>query len=570
MNEKNYDINKVVPQSIQVFERVSDKIHGLIDCSVKDFEILNTTFKKYFTNLQNISKTSQQFLKVLLDLESDTEFAKLLESNLFVLEKPGEVLANWLREIKKTDEKLNYQLLLISNLNQDISTLKLLFTNLKFDPLINIDHTEASEHLEFLFNFLNELAESISDLSHLLRQIIEFSDDGFIGTLSYLFTRLIEIKGKHQEIFEMAKNAQSQKEKLDALEKKRVTSTSEIITNLQFQDILRQKIEHVQEAYHEIISSLKQAQNGKIEIKEHELYKIRDISTLQSAQLIYSNQEYQTAVETILNKINELSNLLSEYFSNWNHFYKPQRIKLNGLKALISENLANVTTQLFSLTHLNDKFHQIINSINQEKSKLFTNLSDENNYKTAINVLLDIKEKVQVKLKQNKKNSTLLQINNELLKFESGINKLAAKLKGQKKHFGELCSEKGVNIGSHLEMLKTVSESYANFFHEHLSTKIQSAYTETIKLETVSNFNIKEVAYYKNFEKEIHEIIGMLDELLVNINMNKDDISVERLEHLKKIYTMESERDIHNLIGGLNQLKDIDVPPQSNDEVEFF
>ena len=64
------------------------------------------------------------------------------------------------------------------------------------------------------------------------------------------------------------------------------------------------------------------------------------------------------------------------------------------------------------------------------------------------------------------------------------------------------------------------------------------------------------------------EIISLLDILLNKMNLNKSDISSEKLKQLREMYTMQSERDVHDKLAHDAKKKKHDK--NNEDEVEFF
>ena len=90
-------------------------------------------------------------------------------------------------------------------------------------------------------------------------------------------------------------------------------SIDKIITNLQYQDIIQQKIAHIQQTHR--ILSIKSMISAMREMKKQIIknvlvgsVQIRDIAGLQAAQLIHANKEYQKAIEFISDRFLEVGN----------------------------------------------------------------------------------------------------------------------------------------------------------------------------------------------------------------------------------------------------------------------
>src|SRR5208337_2518300 len=95
------------------------------------------------------------------------------------------------------------------------------------------------------------------------------------------------------------------------------SSIDKIITNLQYQDIIQQKITHIQQTHKDIINKIrdiKESEDGEINDQQREdwFVQIRDIAGLQAAQLIHANKEYQKAIEIISDRFLEVGKEMTE------------------------------------------------------------------------------------------------------------------------------------------------------------------------------------------------------------------------------------------------------------------
>ncbi len=563
--------NKIIIESIHTFADVNKKISGLTDCSLKDFDFLNSTFKDYFHNLQVLSESTTSFINFLTKLGDDPEFEDLKNQKEISGVRIFDTVNFFLSDIKDISEKTNYLTLLVNNLNQDLSTVKLLFTNLKFDPLFNIDLSIVYEQIEVISMCLKQLEDLINNLHYQLNEAIKFTDEGFITSFDLLSEQLENIKGSYQLLYGLSKTASKYHSNLKNLEEKRSSSASEIITNLQFQDILRQKIEHVQDAYDEIINELKKIQTEKSSPKPEELFKIRDITTLQSAQLMHSSQEYQSATETILNKINELNTLLNKFQSIWNHFCKPENTKIQSIKSKLQEHNSLLNAQSFSLFHIAEKFESLTFNLLKQIETLKTKYVDKNNICSSFDILKEQFSNIEKHYSKDKNLGTVMQIKSELSKFDTGFNKLSVEMKKYHNLFHENHFNMQSILKNDLQAIKSYAEKNSRYYGNKLNTLINNLNQGTVNLIAHAEFDVKQVTYYKNFDKEINEIIHLLDNLLSKISVSKNDIDKARLEHLKQLYTMDSERRIHDLITGKkNTNRDNSKKNKDSDEVEFF
>ncbi len=570
MSENNKSGEKIVSDSIAIFTKVDKKINELIDCSVKDFELLNNSFKKYFSSLEVISKASKSFTFFLSSLNDDEDFVHLKNQDEISKLSLNNSISTFLSNIKKLEEKLNYYLLIIKNLSQDLSTIRLLFSNLRFDPFIETDNAIANQQIKSTAESLSKLESEINSLHSILNNIIIFVDEGFISALELYIEQFEIIKDCYNHIGQLSIVAKKHLLQINELEEKRNSSASEIITNLQFQDIIRQKIEHVQEAHEELRNDLIKVKDEEDSLNPEKLFQIRDITTLQSAQLIHSNQEYQTAVETILSKISELNTLLNKYQSIWNHFCIPERSKLLSIKSRLREHINILNTQSFSLTHIAEKFESNIDMLSNKINNLHKYLNKGKFELNSFSKLQETFMKLEEKYSDSEKYNALKQLKFELNKFETEYTKLDDELNNFKVNF---TNNKIIPLEDYKQDVKIIiefSERNSKYFTNSLSNEIDGLFKTPVEIHSNNSFNIKGGSYYKNFEDEIGKIITLFDNLLLKINIGKNDIDIKTLEHLKKNYTMESERRVHNLISQQNNTNTVDKSKKDKDGIEFF
>lgn len=559
----NTDLIKLVEQT---FIQVNSKIDDLLDCSVKDFVLLNNTFKQYHSHLNKLSQHTTNFFNRLLDSKSATSIQEQCNNSENNAQKIDSLLTTQLSQLNVYSSKYNYTLLCANNIKQDLSTLHLLFTNLKFDPSLNIDQNEIFQCLKKLNDCYLANEKNIKQQYSRINEAITFLEDGFINSISLYVTIIEKIQIQINYFTELHGSANEYISQLEELEDKKKSSTSEIITNLQFQDILRQKIEHIQEAHSNITKNLYSAHNAGNPLTQKELFQIRDISSLQSALLIHANQEYQTAVENILQRINTLNHVLNKYNSIWNHFCNPEKSKLLNKISKIQQDLALLNTHSFSINQFAEKYMRLIGDISKGHQHINQQLSSKLCMHNEISLLNNIVSAVeQSELKQQY--NPIEQVKNEIKKFKESYTKIVDLL-GELKidNIDEKNKEAQVNQ-KQLKELSSNSEIITNLIKQY-SKELNSNEVIGISVDSYSDFNLEQVNYYKTFEKEVKEIITLLDNLLEKVNLNKNDFEPDKLEHLKDMYTMQSERDIHESL--TKDKKDHDSEQTNNDEVEFF
>ncbi|MBN1596952.1 MAG: hypothetical protein JW894_01555 [Bacteroidales bacterium] len=537
----------VLKKPVMVFTDINSRINSLIDCSAKDFNTLNDNFQKYHKKINNLIIQLNSSCHSFIDIPENvmTDFEAQLNEISDILKKSYEYITGIDYSLLKLQKRIEHIYLKVNNLKQNVSTLKLLTTNIQFEP------TYRKLYQEIIIN-LNDLSSRIHDLETKFQKIdmrikpcseiteqIKFHQ---IPLISQVLDRLKTLVQGYKHSQTEIKNYESAHEQLTT---RHTSSSSAIIPNLKFQDIIKQNIEHVKVAHESIQKQLSNfSENGAIkgiseEINVEMLFKIRDIGALQAIQLVHANSEYQKTVENITEKFGELDDTL-------------QKTK-NLLYSLSPYNKSDNKFSTDSLNRSSVKFNLEINTFLDLNSNLNLNYTD-------------LSRKVRGLIYSKQKNDHFIKsisllferikplINNQKInKNSSYIDQIIFSNKPKLKVIDKS------DVETYFSMHKRL-ENIAGNFIETVTQKISKSTSEFI-LEPRpwnesdfhnSEFILDRLKYYKVFDKEIEEIIENLNQLLKQIDIGnlESEISTLSLEILKKLYTMESERIIHELYTG--------------------
>ncbi|NJM15635.1 MAG: hypothetical protein HC896_09920 [Bacteroidales bacterium] len=308
-----------------LFGEIEGQILALHKCSSDDFLSLNSDFKNSYNTQKDLYQKANKGSKIAESFISNSNLQKVNE-----LSKRYERLLSEFEDLYNASSLLVKQLFLnkqilfvpFKNFKQNLKTLKFLHVNYKLENTTKhkdkIHNQEIIEEIlkitERLTHDLEEKDESINKELLKLQQLIDKFDKQELITIleNNALPNLHKILEK--AIFHTSTN----KSIIDQNREENIQHTSEIVTKLQYQDIIRQKIEHIQDAHKSPIEELLKLESSQHLDNNTELYeRIRDISILQAAQLIHANTEYQEAIASISEKfrqINSSVNLLQSVF----------------------------------------------------------------------------------------------------------------------------------------------------------------------------------------------------------------------------------------------------------------
>lgn len=569
-----------IAETVKLFSDIEEKIMKLLNCSTEDFLSLNNHFKNYHKESKNISLNASNIIQIITDSKISDSFNNLKKfgehfaSLTDIFSKHIEFLDV---EIKKVANKFENLKITHNNYRQNFIALKMLFTNLEIDETtacqnnhekVNKAEIESkTEKIKDMLSDTNKLVEDFTNLameSHLLLKNIKNENYDQIQKLNDNIEISFTLFNKKYN------EASATFPSLKEMTEKSSSNISIIITNLQYHDIIIQKIQHIQRTHNDIINELQQFSDNDIDQtllhnKAKIFLKIRDIAGLQAAQLLHANKQYQIAIKEISHNLEEIGNemvvinSLCENLvgksSNTQKYYLNNIIENLNNALDYNNKLSNLITNIKSYTqgllNKNKEFSKIYSEIHSQKEsikktikKLFPTENDTTANKTILQINQLINETDQIEIYIN-------EIHNELkLQIEQLVN--------PKENF---LSE--TNILHNLNDLSATIPGLIELLKESIRKIDEFLYiNRTISLNISNHIknSLKKIKYYDLFENVSDKIIEELNSINLKLSygiagnkINKE----ENLKHLKERYTMASEHIIHEHISKTNNMADI-------------
>ncbi len=596
----NFKINSV-KEIILTFSDIDDKITALNECSSQDFKVLNKHLKAYYTKAKKITDNSNEILEIVIGDNNKTFFSEILsfeaelKKNIVLFEKQ---INHSIKTLEKILINLNLMFVPLNNFNQNLMTLRFLFTNLKFS--VAYFDTESSQKINSQTGYIDELINNIRTAYPLISNNLYQLKAAIGDTLRHLKDIKKRNAANAEHIFQQINISSSfliqrneDAKRLAPLLKERTdncfNSVSEIVTKLQFQDIVQQKMEHIQNAHREIIKELKflddslHVQEDSEEKKQHCFAKIRDISGLQVAQLIYSNKEFQDAIGIIISKFIEIGDDMSGLaeisidFSELSqksgeaHFYE------------IEENLKNAGLLITDFSEVNQEYILEVDTIHISIEKIasnFDNIFDlENKLEELASNTINISSDTALKEKE------MHLISNQIKTLFADAYTITNNMKELFRQtlnlsLGLLCDITGrtneikvENIEKNLIEITRKTEILLNEIVSRNSRVHNILEENSVIAGNISGDirdSIEEVKYYNFFENVIEEIISQLNSIHNSLQDRVSEACAiskkENLRQIEKLYTVKTERLIHNNIVENNKSEFEDNSNEANDE----
>lgn len=558
-----------VDEAMQAFNIIDNEILQLLQSSSEDFLSLNDHFKTYHKESKHISQNASKLIEIITDDKTTSSFDKLknFKDGFIKLTKVFSEHVEYLDvEIQKTTNKIENLKIGHSNYKQNLLSLKILLANLKID---NISDNNKSNEIEQKTENIKAL---ILTSDTLVEQFVS------IALESYLLLNKIKKENYDQvqklndnieigvELFQKKYNEASQLyPSFKELTEKNSVNLATIITNLQYHDIIRQKIEHIQRTHKDIIGDLesfKKMEDSQILLhsKAKTFLKIRDIAGLQAAQLLHANKQYQVAIneiglnlENIGNDMISITNICSNLVRKSTHtkVYFINNI-LENLKTAhdyhnkLIDFVKNIKEHTQALSEKYSEFSKISTEIHSQKESIKSILNE---------IIIKYKENSGVESKTIQQLSSLI---SETDTLEKHIQEIHEELKVKVDQI--VNPKENFLIESNiLKSLNDITDTIPELI-EKLKvniTHIDDLLEENTGISSNVSLHIKSslrnIKFYELFEKACARIIEELNAVNLKLNYGTDVSSrSENLQHLKNRYTMASEHLIHDHISKLD------------------
>jgi len=558
---------------VETFASIDGRISDLHGHSSEVFLQLNAYLKDYYSKINIISENASRIFASIIgdDQQNLLDQLDLLYNGI----RDYKVLAE--SENRKGTANLNeinnlvsFLMMDIRNLNQNLITLKYLITNYKLVSSYELSDLEAKSNIQQWFDISEKIhphiSKAVSEMDKLRVILFELLNSGkadFKDSSRNITELSDDIKGIYRTFIE--KNQQS--EHYFPMLKEKTAHSSEsignIITHLQYHDIIRQKIEHIQQSHLKIINMLRdddtltsQNQDTSSEIV---VGHIADIVALQAEQLILVSKEYQNALKVITHNFRSIAEDTSSISRISNEFSSDDRnaeiTLLKKIKMKLDQGIVMLDSNKITLIH--SDLLRITDQVSKIKDIITSEITEP--------LVLMEKEK----LLKSGKDLSLKGENPKILGIIYLIYNLAEDLSNNRRdlilRLNELCSlnmklkEPLADIG-----LGSISEQEQIRLMVKITQVLNKLDDDNAQLDSVLQENdllnadilekiegtINKVDYYDLFEKVINDVIDQLN--FVNSNLTSGDASRDRkitkdsLKDIESFYTVASERLIHN------------------------
>lgn len=582
------DMSYSVEEIVSLFEDVDQKIQDLHQCSADDFLGLNAKFKNFYKESKSVSSDATTLL-ALFSHEQNEQLKEELTAGRtelqLSLDSMKEQQYETLRLVHDLGDAMSAYLFPLRHINNEfgILNMELIALEVSFRTALlqnNFDTIGFQQMIRDWEEFVYDITETkklsqsfLEECEYSLHHIELIGGRGLrsLVTLTELTEQgLILFDAKQKE---SNQNLPAIRAKSDSVAK----SIADVITSLQYQDIIRQKMEHIQQAHVKLLDDLQQIDLDKSpNAWTQVLVQVRDISALQAAQLLATNKEYQAAIEAIALHFRtiakEMTSVASICRSTMNdNDDREQRSTITDLVDRFKRADALLARVLEVFPECSREVLLIRDGASMLQKRIGGHVETFFRLSTQVEVMLSPYRKtlgrhfehymlqVDEMLSTMRRNMESVSVQNAILiKSIEGLGRYAKKLAESELlwDYVQLNVKRSHSLSERL--LNTEQESNA------LLRKIETT-CRSISDETQAA--LAAVRYYDFFENVIAEIVQGLSSMSSRICAEVDVAEHGDMSAVRDLYTMESERKIHDQFTGSNEEEEA---PADDDDLELF
>jgi hypothetical protein len=573
---------------ITTFSEIDGRINDLHTRSTADFLQLNEQLKDYHKKTRIISENAFRVIDTIAGKKDINLIEELGKIHSRLEDCTGQIKDENIRKIKLLKDilvKSNHLNIAIRNFRQDFTTFRFLSTNYYLVANFEDFGTEWKEKIEHWNSEIEVIQKSLSGFSSNIDKFkeqitvnikqLETKVEKSIRSLNSLSN---VIRTNIGSVIQKSNESMMQ---FPLLKEKTVDSTrsiSNIITHLQYHDIIRQKIEHIQKAHYRIIEELEKTGAEKIKAGEKssdELFRIGDITDLQAAQLLLVSKEFQNAIDIITKNFQGIARDITTISMISNDFsYKDSSSEVTLLKQIRNQldegiilldmnDFREISREYLSATV---KIKEISDQLTEEIRTPLSGITSQADANTAGKVPALVSQILILSKDLKDRDNNINEILEEILNMSDAVF-----TEDELDSAGSKLEQDRINL---MVEITRILDSLDRDNEELDKVLIENKDLNNDILQKIENV-INRVDYYDYFETMVEMVINRLVGINSKFKNSDERESVEakarNLNEVKSNYTMASEREVHDqVVLGNTPTEKGPEDAKNEDEIEFF
>ncbi|MBN2010829.1 hypothetical protein JW960_15890 [candidate division KSB1 bacterium] len=558
-----------VPQCQNLCDKIKIQLQQLIDTSEKTFLDMGNRFLQYSRQGKDISESSNQATRLFFSERVVSAIDELYE----LLERIRRYLRYNENELNNNSTILQQILTTIKTIYQPFDQFEKLVRKLQFLGISTRIESSRLTNEDKSFETLSADVKALSlQIETKLTRIIEGATS-LRQTISKTLGESLRLKSQQYKQAEQILNnthgclrvlietnerssalAKTLSEQARSLE----LHIMEIVQSIQFQDIIRQKIEHVIESMDDVIQIANSAYHMQSE-QDDAVLEIHDISQLQIDQINQAGFEIHSAITNIIDGLTGIAEsmimimegtksviLVSETQSGSNMDTMESGIdRVTHLLRLNAAANYDLNRAMKESSQMVDDMAGFVDDINQIGYQIglialngIVNAAHIGSEGASLSVLADAIQRLAVDAQLHIK--TVSSILTDIIAFADKLN-VGQLTTDDKDDLEHIVNEMVSDLATLLDSIRSVHADVDG--HMNIVSKNGASLIQDIRQFT------KSVFIHHQFQKGFQDVVQHLQtisDLTAGVVAGLDEVTrANRLEKLKERYTMHSERAVH-------------------------
>ncbi len=547
---------------------ISSGLEGMLQKSQNEFISLGS-------NLQNLAIRSKELSEISSSISKKASDEKIQCSMDGIWSVFNRVCNNNILTRKKAKTNLETLNKILPHIDYVSKPLKNFLTMVRMLRMVGIFIKTESTRLENTeINFsaialdINELAEMISTLCTQIQSHADSLTSLTQENISYL-NKLITSHSQLKEVilFELQNNLESMQSKQDIrsdvaksvadLSNKVSKSIDSIIMSMQFDDITRQKFEHVIVALQEIVDK-----TDDVDMEYDEALKlviwVENSFRIQSAQLQSAKDELDSAILTIIQNLEEINDGNKHVTDNMKGMTGKVGKSVSSLQVEMEKVISIIADSVSENNKGNQQLSNMVHSLTQLASAMHSFIQEIETISTNIELIAINTQVKSTHSGETGKSMGVLaeEIRTLSLKAREDTSIVADSIRKVGMIGDELKtksdSESGVSVKGQDSLIENLKESMSSLHSinqevQELSARLQNKEQNLVRdiKMTVSGINVHHMinSFIEKVIAEMHEIISQCTTLNIQDVTSLGDGS--EFDNMKARYTMDSEFAVH-------------------------
>lgn len=561
MQEKTQE-SENLNEIISILNQINKDIILLHRYAAEDFTLMRSVFRENNYKAEKLEKNAKKAFELIGATKNSPTLVNDLENYFnnvysrynYVKTRIG-AIENYVGKLLHYFELMTIP---VKNLNQQTVSLKLVLANIKLYPSFHAQLNSGYKELELMADRIKsqyaKFYERFESIKNLLKKVMDNTEQFVKSGLEQLNDFLNKIEKCKVQFLQNNHEAYRQIPELSSKIIDNIGNSHKIIIELQYHDIIRQKIEHVQETHDQIIRQLtqfKMNQDAETDEVIKYLEQVGDIVRIQASQLLQANKEYETAIDIISEELLSFSDNMTGIINLCSRLsYNKDILPQCGMDEMVKTNEHFIK----KLPEINKILAENYNVIESELNQLCEDFKHIPEFINKLNAPPVFAEEQNGDFEESRKlsNNQIYELMKDLTSTTIYIKKLFDSIDDKSDYqFIDLIN------GNTQNQFENLNEIMQNFSQKILPCIYQD--NETIAEIFNENHNytknladnilhaIRSIKYYDYFDKLANNIIQKLNYISNTYHACESNIINPDLEHIKGKYTMNSERRIHDI-----------------------